>query len=249
LVFDVNRDGVESVGADDDLLGAASATRSLRRRLVPQRERMNKEADQPDNGSAMPDVYYLENLEQLRALGEPTRYRIISLLIEPHTGAQLARAIGIPRARAHYHLKLLEQVGLVRRLPGDDDRPAGEHYYEVCGRMLDFTGLVPSASDRGDKITIESFEAVTDFLATMLEVSRTSILTERPEVGRGLGAWFDYDGSMSAEAFDHFVAEVRSLREAMIAASRDDGDRTERFHVTLFLSRIDPRTPEEPPAG
>ena len=58
------------------------------------------------------DTYYLENIEQLEAISDPIRFRMYSQMMEPKTGAQLARALDISRARAHYHLGILKECGL-----------------------------------------------------------------------------------------------------------------------------------------
>ena len=58
--------------------------------------------------------FELKTIEQLQAVAEPIRYRMVLLLREqPMTGAQLARALGLSRARAHYYLKSLVDSGLV----------------------------------------------------------------------------------------------------------------------------------------
>lgn len=185
----------------------------------------------------IPAVFHLENLDQLRAVAEPTRYRMMTLLSTPHTGAQLARIIGIPRARAHYHLKFLEQVGLVFLRSTDQTKNLTELYYQSRGHMLDFANLIPPDSDMQNEITVQSFNAITEFLATMLAASQQSLLSGATEVGTGGGIWFDFDGVTTPEKFTTFVKKLKSLRDEILDEPEPDEADTQRFRATLFLSK------------
>ena len=62
----------------------------------------------------MRDIYILETIEQLEAISDPSRWRILLYLIaKPLTGIEIARELNIPRPRAYYHLKIMENAGLV----------------------------------------------------------------------------------------------------------------------------------------
>jgi len=53
-------------------------------------------------------------LEVIRALAHPLRLQMLSLLTgAPHSAAELARELGGSQANASYHLRRLEQAGLV----------------------------------------------------------------------------------------------------------------------------------------
>lgn len=47
------------------------------------------------------------------ALLDPTRQLLLTHLVEPSSAAALARSLGLPRQRVNYHLRVLEQEGLV----------------------------------------------------------------------------------------------------------------------------------------
>ena len=127
----------------------------------------------------MVDVYYIENISQIRAMAEPTRWRMLGLLWEqPMTGSQLARAINIPRTRAHYQLNILKEVGLVElqheqltaawwrsttsRSRGIPHRPPGGPY-----------PASPPANGGDDTGT---GEIVRDMMLAILELAHTDIL-------------------------------------------------------------------------
>ena len=61
-------------------------------------------------------VRVLNDPETLQVLGHPLRVEILEALREPASAATVARQIGQPRQKVNYHLKELEQAGLVEQL-------------------------------------------------------------------------------------------------------------------------------------
>src|SRR5579859_254252 len=60
------------------------------------------------------EVYNLETIEQMRAIADQLRQRIMQeLLQEPRTATQVAEVLGLAPAKVHYHIRELERVGLV----------------------------------------------------------------------------------------------------------------------------------------
>ncbi len=61
----------------------------------------------------MPEIIPLEQM--LKALGEPTRFKIYSLLLERrHCVRSLSGQLGISESAVSQHIKVLRQAGLVR---------------------------------------------------------------------------------------------------------------------------------------
>lgn len=59
-------------------------------------------------------VYIIEELEQLKTISDPLRARVLLYLIEKaYTGQQLAKLLGMARAKVHYHLNELERHNLI----------------------------------------------------------------------------------------------------------------------------------------
>jgi DNA-binding transcriptional ArsR family regulator len=194
------------------------------------------------------DVYYLESIEQLQAISDPTRYQLIVMMdCQPMTGAQLARALNIPRARAHYHLKLLEKVGLVKLWGEDASSGIKEKYYCAVGRMLDFTHLVRGGQKElkpGD-LSLQYLQAVNQFLVTLLEVSKGSILkAERPD-SVASGFYFDFAGALAPDQIEHVRHQLGAVKDEIIAMTRENKQNGTgrkpprvRFRSTLFLTLL-----------
>lgn len=56
---------------------------------------------------------YLDQPDQVRVALSPLRRRLLHLLREPYSATQLASVLDLPRQRVSYHLRQLEQAGLV----------------------------------------------------------------------------------------------------------------------------------------
>ena len=100
----------------------------------------------------MENIYYIENLEQLKAVSDPIRWRMLSMLTtKPMTGAQLARVLDIPRARAHYHLKILKNAGLLVFEKEQYNRGMIEKYYRAIAKRIFTSKMVESENEPGDR--------------------------------------------------------------------------------------------------
>ena len=149
-------------------------------------------APTPPRRTDQAETYYLERIDQLQVMADPLRYRIIKLLDRPRTGAQIARALELPRSKAHYHLKQLETAGLVTVDHLDASAGIVEKYYVCVARFFSFTRLLPVAAAEGDPVvTAASYRAVADFLNATLEVSRDMVARRPLDLSRDGGIWME----------------------------------------------------------
>src|SRR5437867_13261433 len=95
----------------------------------------------------MQEHYELETLEQLRAIADLLRLRIIDVLKErPMTVTQLGELLGMAPAKVHYHVRELEKVGLLRLVETREKGGILENYYQPIAREIDVAkGLLHSA--------------------------------------------------------------------------------------------------------
>ena len=105
----------------------------------------------------MNHTFILETLEQIRAFSHPVRYQALNLLaLKPMTGAQLGRALKMPRQRMHYHIKILREAGLI--VPAEDiqNGSAIEIFYRSVAENFASPLLVnlTSQADAGENATV-----------------------------------------------------------------------------------------------
>lgn len=62
----------------------------------------------------MKEVHILNTLEEINIVSDPVRLKILMTLgATPKTAQDLSDALGVSRSKIHYHLKILEQNGIV----------------------------------------------------------------------------------------------------------------------------------------
>lgn len=75
---------------------------------------------------------------QHKALGNPTRNRILGLLLDrAMTGAQLAEALGVLKGSVSFHLRVLDGAGLVRVVRTAKVRGVTESYWGRTARRYE----------------------------------------------------------------------------------------------------------------
>jgi len=97
----------------------------------------------------MLERYEIENVEQLRAVADILRLRIIDKLLQrPMTVTQLGEELGIAPAKVHYHVRELERVGLLRLVETREKGGILEKYYQPIAREFSVEkGLLSAPPD------------------------------------------------------------------------------------------------------
>ena len=85
------------------------------------------------------DTLVVSAPEQLRALGDDLRARVISLLRERAWSIQeLAQELDVPKGTVGHHVKVLEQAGLIRVVRTRQVRAITEKYYGRVAKLFLF---------------------------------------------------------------------------------------------------------------
>jgi DNA-binding transcriptional ArsR family regulator len=85
----------------------------------------------------MEDLLILESMKQVKAISNPIRYQMANLLAEQAmTGSQIARALNIPRQRAHNHLKTLQEAGIIKLEEEKINKGMLEKYYRAVAKSI-----------------------------------------------------------------------------------------------------------------
>lgn len=85
----------------------------------------------------LPESYSLQTVEQLRAIADPLRIRIFEALAQhAMTATQVGDELQIAAPKAHYHVRELERIGLVRLVETRERGGILEKYYRAVARNL-----------------------------------------------------------------------------------------------------------------
>lgn len=202
-------------------------------------------SEKPIEGDETPtvqDIYYLENIEQLEAISDPIRYRMYFMMTEPKTGAQVARALEISRARAHYHLNILKEVGLVTFHGEGMSHGITEKYYQVVAEYLDFSRLIPQGQNLvPNEVTLRSFKAAIKFITNLLDTSREGISQLQAHKGVGIGFHYILNSRLTPDQFRTVKQEMIALKDRVIEMECQNERSAEDLalvncRTTLFLT-------------
>lgn len=85
---------------------------------------------------------YVETNEHMKAVADDTRMDILNLLMErAATVTHLAEALDKPKGTVGYHVKVLEDAGLIRVVRTGKVRAITEKYYGRVGRVIQFASM------------------------------------------------------------------------------------------------------------
>ena len=85
----------------------------------------------------MRDQYEIETVEQMRAISDVLRMRIIKTLEkQPMTATQVGEELGLATSKVHYHVRELEKVGLLELVETREKAGILEKYYQPIAREI-----------------------------------------------------------------------------------------------------------------
>jgi DNA-binding transcriptional ArsR family regulator len=191
--------------------------------------------------------FELETVEQLQAIAEPIRYRMILLLRDrAMTGAQLARSLDLSRPRAHYYLKSLADVGLVKLKGEQISNGMIGKYYRAIANYFSYDCLAAQWREKqpGDPAALKIFKAISDFALTVLETSRDNIM-QSEELARGYHS--NFETALTDEQYESIMTDLRNIYERLMEIRRQNRAEkdllpTTTFRTTIFFTPM-PRAP------
>ena len=160
---------------------------------------MDEDSKPASEGPSAPKqaVKILDDLEQLRALSDPLRLRIVEALCgPPRTTKQVADLLGEKPTRLYHHVDALESAGLVQLVHTRPKRGTLEKYYQSVARQF---RADPSIFPRsGDAATDDSWQLLG---ARLLEGSAADL--------RRLAAAPQSGDAEDKERFEAMIARIK----------------------------------------
>ncbi len=127
-----------------------------------------------------PDVLLLEQPEQLRALGDDLRTRIVVLLrVHAHSITELAELLGLPKGTVGHHVKVLEKAGLVRVVRTRKVRALTERYYGRTARIFQFKSTDDAGGEDVRNLTAASLRSAAEEMLPPDDDDRTTFAVLR----------------------------------------------------------------------
>ncbi|NUW34666.1 helix-turn-helix transcriptional regulator [Nonomuraea sp. SMC257] len=150
----------------------------------------------------LPETFHVSTDEQLRAVSNLTRHRIMAVLrAEPATITQIAERVGLAKGSSSYHVRLLERAGLVQVVRTRKVRGVTERYYAMAARQIVLPDPVPGQPDVLMRHAVADLEAAPADGERHVRMAHLRLTDERfAELGARLDALADEYQALSPPA-------------------------------------------------
>lgn len=141
----------------------------------------------------LPETFHVTTDEQLRAVSNLTRHRIMAVLrFEPATITQIAGQLGLAKGSSSYHVRLLERAGLVKVVRTRKVRGVTERYYAMSSRTIELPDPAPGQPDALMRHAVADLEAARADSERYVRMAHLRLTEERfAELGARLEALAD----------------------------------------------------------
>jgi DNA-binding transcriptional ArsR family regulator len=196
--------------------------------------------------ASMHDVAVIEDAAAAEVSLDPIRSRMLAELAEPHTATALAARLGLARQKVNYHIKVLEQHGLVELV---DERRKGnmtERVVRACAAAYVISPaalatVAPDPARSPDRLSARWLLA----LAARLVRETGALITGAARANKPL-ATFGLDAEVRfAKPADRaaFVDELTDAVTGIVSRYHTEGGRPHRLIVAVHPSITDDADP------
>lgn len=177
----------------------------------------------------MQEVLYIEDVDQAAALLKPQRIEMLKLMDQPRTCLELGKIFGETPQKIYYHIKALQNAGLVEQVGERRVRGTVEGSYQARARSYwlasDLVGQIGGAAIAQDQASLRHLLSLTEEMRSDIGHLAQQVGREIPSLGLSLHVELD-DESRRAD----FMADVQHMAQILAhkygatAGDGDDGD-------------------------
>jgi DNA-binding transcriptional ArsR family regulator len=160
----------------------------------------------------MKEIFYLERLDQAEALLKPGRIEILRQLAVPRSCTAVATRLGQVPQKVYYHVKRMEQAGLVDQVAHRQVRGITEGIYQASGGSYWLApALVGEIGQRRaqDEMSLGYLLSLSEQLQSDL-AGLAGKTGERPSLGMSGEVW------LQPERRHEFLADLRTAIEDLL---------------------------------
>ncbi|GGP14837.1 transcriptional regulator [Oceanobacillus neutriphilus] len=157
--------------------------------------------------------FILTTHEQLKALSDPLRTQILTLLVEKsYTGQQLSQFLDLSRSKVHYHLGELEKNGLIQVVKTEVKSGITQKFFKAVALSF-FPGeqLLPHLSEVGENHRQTTLAVLDRARSRILAAPETAFQMESPDPEEWARITMQMEVQTTREKFISWLAEYRDL--------------------------------------
>jgi DNA-binding transcriptional ArsR family regulator len=202
--------------------------------------------------AGLPAVRMISDVDELRALADPTRLALLSALMDQRNGElpimsakELAARLGEPQTKLYRHIKQLEAVGLVKVAATRMVSGILEQRYQASQRDFDIaSGLLRRHGPESEAVL---HAMISNFRDGVLVAMRDESLAPdaaapAPEYRRP--KLFAFESRVSPEQAEQIRARLGDITQE-IAAAESDVPPPGSVPITVFIGYYSPPDPDE----
>lgn len=187
----------------------------------------------------MEQTYIIRDLEQVKAMADPLRARIVEAMRDaPRTAKQVAEMLGEKPTRLYHHVDALERVGILRLVDTRRNRGTLEKYFQPVAKLfvVDRELFAPERGVEAEQAAEAIQNVAADLLRETMEEIREGIATKWiPLQDRSRAELARVAIRARPERIAQVMAKIHTLLEDAQAAD-DDGDAADRLDYRLTIA-------------
>ncbi len=181
----------------------------------------------------IPETYQLETIEQMRALAEELRIRIIEALgQQAMTAKQVATLLDEAPAKVHYHLHELEKVGLVNLVDIREKGNMLEKYYRAVAKNISASETLFQRAPSDETIALirEFFQQISQrFMQVLADALKRQAWEEHISLHlAGEQLW------MTHEEYQQLIKQINALVEPYKNPRNNAGEQEHTFVEIIY---------------
>ena len=192
------------------------------------------------------DVEVIEEPTVAAAVLDPLRARVLAALAEPGSASTVADALGEPRQKINYHVRALEQLGLLELVEERPRRGLTERVVAASAAAYVLSPAVLGANaaglERMDRLSSRYLVA----LAARMVAEVGDLARRADEIGKTLATLSIDTDLRFASAADRadFTRELSEAVTDLAARYHDESSPDGRWHRLVVAAHPHPGTPE-----
>ncbi|MFD0867692.1 Helix-turn-helix domain [Chlamydia abortus] len=181
----------------------------------------------------------IDKFDQLKALSDPFRARIVMLLIEnSYTGQQLAQQLEIPRSKIHYHLNELEKNELIRVNRTEVKNGIIQKFYRSVARgFFPSPDLLPHATEVSDYFRESTISSLDRAKLRALSAPERAFQHTSPDKNSWPRTSMQAEVRATEEQFVEWLRKFRKLVAEL--AEIECGDEGNLYYISTVAFEID----------
>lgn len=202
--------------------------------VPPEEAPIGATAPGQDDSFEPAEVYFIDDLETLRACLHPLRLAVLECLVrQPLTVAQVGERLGVRSTTLYYHVRELEKAGLIRLVRTAVESGIQTKYYRAVARFFRLAPAMLQAGGESEQVdaSVELVMTTLDLTAWQLRAALAQgVFTAHPDVSL-VHRWIVRTTPERARAFKQRLQE---LIDEFQRLDQDDGDVRLEFTPVLF---------------